>query len=384
MFINCYRQGGGIVVIKMLKFLLHLQYKINKMKKILALLILVFGFTANQSVKAQVTQSAEIDTNTYVIIRNNGNEMIGKIISDDGREVLIQTETLGKIYVPKSDIRSIKKIDVSKDVVNGEYRARGPFTTRYQFTTNSFPIEKGENYALINLFGPEVHFAVSKNFSVGVITTWIASPIVLALKYSIPTNYEKINFGFGTLLGSTGYLNQGRGYGGLHWGMITLGDRKKNLTFSVGYSYAKVNIFNSGFYVEGNYPAIQDPSNPGNPTFNFNLPETKKPIGNAPIIGLGGIVSVGSKASFIFDSMILFGNQTNQYQNYVYNNQGMPSYTSIVNNKTKSTNLILMPGMRFQKSEDKAFQISLTGVIGSTDGERYSFPIPMCSWFYKF
>ena len=55
-----------------------------------------------------------------------------------------------------------------------------------------------------------------------------------------------------------------------------------------------------------------------------------------------------------------------------------------VNNKTKSTNLILMPGMRFQKSEDKAFQISLTGVIGSTDGERYSFPIPMCSWFYKF
>jgi hypothetical protein len=39
-----------------------------------------------------------------------------------------------------------------------------------------------------------------------------------------------------------------------------------------------------------------------------------------------------------------------------------------------------MPGMRFQRSESKAFQISLAGVI--TDG--MSFPLPMASWFYKF
>ena len=87
-----------------------------------------------------------------------------------------------------------------------------------------------------------MHFSVSKNFSVGVMATWIASPIVLALKYTIPTRNEKLNFGFGTLLGSAGYLNQGKGYGGLHWGMLTYGDRKNNVTFSLGYSYLNTGI----------------------------------------------------------------------------------------------------------------------------------------------
>jgi hypothetical protein len=39
-----------------------------------------------------------------------------------------------------------------------------------------------------------------------------------------------------------------------------------------------------------------------------------------------------------------------------------------------------MPGMRFQRSEAKAFQISLAGVIT----QDMSFPFPMASWFYKF
>jgi hypothetical protein len=39
-----------------------------------------------------------------------------------------------------------------------------------------------------------------------------------------------------------------------------------------------------------------------------------------------------------------------------------------------------MPGMRFQRSDSKAFQISLAGVIT----QDISFPLPMASWFYKF
>ena len=369
------------------------------MKKIVALLILFFGFTAVQSIEAQVSQTAEIDTNTYVIIRNNGNELIGKIISDDGREVLIQTEMLGKIYVPKSDIRSIKKIDVSKDVVNGEYRARGPFTTRYQFTTNSFPIEKGENYAVVNLYGPEVQFSITNRFSIGVLSTWIASPIAIALKYTFPTTNEKLNFGVGTILGSSGYFNQGRSFGGLHWGMVTYGDRMNNVTLSVGYSYLRTGTnFGNTLYKPGTYAAVEDQYNPGYYTF-ATLPVLNSskyaPRVGAPIIGLGGIASVGTKASFIFDAMLIMGNiKSYQPTQEILNNYdlqtGYPSSTFVGEvqtgnvEKIKSTNLVLMPGMRFQKKPNEAFQVSLAGVIGSTDGNRYSFPIPMCSWFYKF
>lgn len=369
------------------------------MKKIIALLILVFGFSAFESVKAQVTQSTEIDTNTYVIIRNNGNELIGKILSDDGREVLVLTETLGKIFVPKSDIRSIKKVDLTKDIVNGEYRARGPFTTRYQFTTNSFPIEKGENYAVVNLYGPEVQFSITNRFSVGVLSTWIASPIAVALKYTFPTANEKLNFGVGTILGSSGYFNQARSFGGLHWGMVTYGDRMSNVTLSVGYSYLRTGVrFGNTIYKPGTYAAIEDPFNPGYTAF-ASLPVLNSnkyaPRIGAPIIGVGGITSVGSKASFIFDAMLILGTVKNTtYTQDVINSfdlqTGYPSSTFVGEvqtgavEKIKSTNLVLMPGMRFQKKPNEAFQVSLAGVIGATDGIRYSFPIPMCSWFYKF
>ena len=46
---------------------------------------------------------------------------------------------------------------------------------------------------MINLYGPEVHFAVHKDFSVGVMSTWIGSPLALALKYTRGTANPKIN-----------------------------------------------------------------------------------------------------------------------------------------------------------------------------------------------
>ena len=94
-----------------------------------------------------IAQQNPIDTNTYVVVKNNGVEYIGKILNDDGREILLETKTLGKIFITKSEIKSIMLVSSRKDIVFGEYRAQGPFTTRYQFTTNAFSIKRGENYA---------------------------------------------------------------------------------------------------------------------------------------------------------------------------------------------------------------------------------------------
>lgn len=383
--------------IQQLKSFRHVHFLNHSMKKIKLLFTLLFLFLGTNQILAQNVVNP-VDTNTYVVIRNNGTELIGKIISDDGREVLLESKTIGKIYIQKWDIKSITVFKPENVTKTGEYREKGPFTTRYQFTTNSFPIEKGDNYAVVNLYGPEVQFAVTNRFSVGVIATWIASPIALALKYTIPTNNPKWNFGLGTLLGSTGYINQGRGFGGLHWGMVTYGNRLNNITFSAGFSYLKTGINNNqNLYKPGTYAAQQDPMNPGTYYFQYYFPYLEKnssPMVSAPIIGLGGITSVGKKASFVFDAMLLFGtfkskSYTQDVQNY-YNTTGQPEYTVVSDpietgtEKIKSVNAVIMPGMRFQKSENRAFQISLAGVIGKTDGVGYSFPIPMATWYFKF
>ena len=97
--------------------------------------------------------------------------------------------------------------------------------------------------------------------------------------------------------------------------------------------------------------------------------------------------------------MIIGGNRRTIFDGqdiqYFYDqNTGQPS--SVVYNdpfiEVKSTNVVVMPGMRFQKDQNRAFQVTLSGVIGRREEivnnqlsvNNYSFPIPMLSWFYKF
>lgn len=342
--------------------------------------LLLFGITMT----AQVTPTDSSETSdTFVVTKNDGTEYIGTIISDDGREVLIDTKALGKIYLPKSDIKSIVKIEDANAIVHGEYQAAGPFTTRYAFTTNALPIVKGENYAMINLYGPEVHFAVTDNFSIGIMSSWIASPFILALKYSFKTSESKVNFSLGTLMGTSGYLNTFRGYGGLHWFNVTCGDRKNNITFSAGYAYFQAGNENR-YAVPGIYHNI--------PPYEYTT--ELSPLTKGPVVSVAGICKVGAKASFIFDSMLGAFVRTETSETY---NEITPAsydggmyipatYDYIVEDaETKETALFLMPGMRFQHTDNKAFQISLAGVTLFNDfiGVE-SFPFPMCSWFYKF
>jgi hypothetical protein len=323
-------------------------------------------------------QQNPVDTNTYVVIKNNGMEYIGKILNDDGREILLETNTLGKIYITKSDIKSITLVSARKDVVFGEYRAQGPFTTRYQFTTNAFSIKRGENYALVNLYGPEVHFSLSDRFSLGVMTTWIASPFVLAAKYALLNKSDKWHFALGTMMGTSGYLANFKGYGGLHWAVATYGNRLNNISFSAGYGYLKTGteetIERPGTYIEPNFPSSY---------------EREIPLRKAPLISIAGIFKVGSKASFFFDSMVLFSNQkeirTSTSGGYDPTTQSYSTIiTTVKEERIFKTSLYLMPGMRFQKNENRAFQIALAGVATFDRYDSNSFPIPMCSWFFKF
>lgn len=355
-------------------------------------LIMAFGSLGQQNYDPDAS---------YAVTKNDGTTYIGKILSDDGREVLMMTESLGKIYIPKSDIRSIKKIEPN-DLKRGVYVGENVFTTRYQFTTNAFPIKKGENYAVLNLYGPEVHFSLADNFSVGVMSTWIGSPIALALKYTIPTKDPKLNFGFGTLIGSSGYLNQAQGFGGLHWGMVSYGDRFNNVTASFGYAY-----FNNGS--EGTdwltAPGTYYSSNPMGGGFNFPM---TLPFGTgtykAPIVGLSGMFAVGERATFILDVMGLSASQERYYQTANFDGTEIWNSNVVTINEptpysARSNNLVVMPAMRFQRKDNRAVQFSLAGVIGQTTERNssiyetnlgkeykntYSIPFPMVSWFFKF
>ena len=111
------------------------------------LVTLIFILTATLSSLAQS------DTEIKVVKLTNGNEYIGKIISDDGREVLIETNNVGKIYVNKNDIKSIAAYDPAEfTVLNNDVVKSTAFSTRYTFTTNALPIKKKDSYYMVNLW----------------------------------------------------------------------------------------------------------------------------------------------------------------------------------------------------------------------------------------
>lgn len=108
------------------------------------LLIFVFltGFAQAQE-PSDTTKQAKV-----VVTTQDGNQRIGIILNDDGREILLLTEHIGKIYIRKENIVSIKPFEEKQvQKFNGEYITPGPFTTRYFFTTNSLPIKKGDDKA---------------------------------------------------------------------------------------------------------------------------------------------------------------------------------------------------------------------------------------------
>lgn len=321
-----------------------------------------------------------------IVVLMDGTERIGQILSDDGREILLETAALGKIYISKSDIKEIKLVLGDElETYNGDVRNTGPFTTRYYFTTNALPVKKREDYAMVHLYGPEVHFSVADRFSVGVMTTWIASPFILATKYSFPSKNEKLHLSLGTLVGTSGYLNKFRGYGGLHWGTVTIGDRMKNLSLSVGYSYLNPGFLNSQ-PVPGTY--IEDESKG---YLEADYADVRSGLITAPVVSIAGITKIGKKASFFFDSMIFYYRQdkTVYDQEYFY---GSPNSIVVTSNTYTQNGLAmyLMPGMRLQTRANTAFQLALAGVTlieDINDAEKrniMTIPIPTCSWFFKF
>lgn len=299
----------------------------NSISKIL-LVLFILGISVSQIQAQNITSEVQdtVKKEFYVIKKSDGAEYVGEVISDDGREVLVLTKSIGKIFIIKSDIVSMTRIDASKlsqssDGIYKDFRVEGPYTTRYFFTTNALPIKKKENYMMIGLQGPEVHFAVNDNLSLGVMATWIASPIALAAKYSFESKSEsKTHFALGTIMASSGYLLQAQGFGGIHWATVTQGDRKSNVSFSAGYAYAKLHtenrVFNSN-YIGMKYD-VQYPFNYYNYSEDDELRNkgvdlstglfTPKVRGSA-VLGISGITPIGQKASFIFDALAFLGTE---------------------------------------------------------------------------
>ena len=214
-------------------------------KRTLFLLFLLVGyshFLRAQYVEEVESQESVVDSSQTVLVElKNGNEVLGVIISENGKEITIQTESFGKVIIPWKDISSITTVDESQAPKKGGYYSYNLQSTRYFYGPNGYGLRKGEGYYQnVWIFFNQASYGFTDYFSMGVGTvplnliTGDATPVWIAPKFSIPIKKDMINVGIGFLGGTA--IRESVGGFGIGYGTITIGNRNHNFSISLGFA----------------------------------------------------------------------------------------------------------------------------------------------------
>lgn len=331
-----------------------------------SVVLLIFSHSVSVSAQSE-TDSIPI---TYKIIKQNGAAFVGSIVSKDAREILMQTEEVGLVYIPKHEIEEIIVIETNEEIVTG-----GLFATRYFLTTNGFNIRKGDNYIQWNLFGPDFQFGVADNFTLGIMTSWVGIPIIGTAKYSkqfTDSFYGGIGFLGGT--GSWAFPEYGLL---LPFGFLSKGNRMNNINITAGYgvlfteqSEQDITIYNA-------------PTEYSTNSYDYGYRDYNDAEGRV-LLSAAGMFRINDKYSFVFDSFFMLpGKDKTREELQINHNQATGLDTYAIRTETMKSNplFVLLPGLRFQANESSSFQFGFTGV--HFEGEFLPVPIPMVQLFKR-
>lgn len=215
------------------------------MNKKFLLLILLLGISLQMS----YAQELEEGTPLYQIETMDGNEFIGRILSEDEENVQIQTETLGEITIPRKNIRSMRRLEGSVGQ-DGSVWFENPQASRYFWAPNGYGLKAGEGYyqnvwVLFNQASVGITDHIS--FGAGMVPLFLFSgtstPFWITPKFSVPVVEDKFNLGGGALVGTV--LGENDMGFGIAYGVSTFGSRDRNISFGLGYGYAAGSWANS-------------------------------------------------------------------------------------------------------------------------------------------
>jgi opacity protein-like surface antigen len=298
------------------------------MKSFFRLLILLIFMTSTPLFSQEYVDTKKSEHKVlYVVTKNDGSQYVGYIISQDAREVLIETKSIGQLIIPKHEIRQIKELGDNDKLAGDEVILEDEFISRYFYSSNGFPLKKGEGYVLWSLWGPNLQYGATDRLGLGLATSWIGVPIAFTGKYTFPIG-ENINGAVGAVFatGSWAALDFGLF---LPYTSITFGEPLNNVTLSAGYTGV---AYLSEDFLDGSF-----------------------------VCSIAGRTSITPKLALVLDSYIV------------------PSVDLGGGDRTVFAAII--PGIRIKTGDAKAFQFGFAGVY--FDGEVAPLPIPMLKWFRK-
>lgn len=274
---------------------------------------------------------AQTDSLRNVCVTLETNRIIcGQLLSDDGRELSIQTNDIGVVVLPKVEVIRIEEVGPGEVLHSVGFvldeRASDPRraiqATRYFFAPSAHPLKKGEGYSGLSLLtGANISYGVSDQAIVGLSLSFLG--IGVTTKYSFQ-NKKKENVRYS--MGGLAQLGWS-GDGGIVFPFMnrTKGDENKQMTLGVGYLYGS-----SGLTDEI----------------------------NSPMLNASGSVRINDNSWFISENY------------YFFNPQFFP------------VNLVLSLGVR--RHNPKVARASDVAILGLIQEDGTVIPLPWVSWIWPF
>jgi hypothetical protein len=183
----------------------------------------------------------------YQIVMLNDNKYIGKILSQDEKEIELMTDNMGEVTLSKEFIKSITQIHY-KDIHKGSYWFPNPNATRNLFSPTGYGLKAGEGYyqniyALFNFITLGITDFFSIGFGTELLSLSLWHPIFIANpKFSFELD-EEWHLGLSSMLFIANWSINVNVLG-IHHGVLTYGSRDNNISVGGGI-----------FTVQGNEPS---------------------------------------------------------------------------------------------------------------------------------
>lgn len=269
------------------------------------LFLILIGTTYEASAQTDADWVTETDTSTlYKVSFYDGHYFIGKILSQDEREIQMRVNGRGILFIPIYLVKSIEIVDVASLDDKGNKILSDGQVTQYILNTSAIPLKRGQVVAGVNTIGPDLSVGLTDHLKFRFTTTWVGLPMMGNLTYGV-----KLRKNFHAQIGLMG------GWGS--WGLpeegivlpylgLTFGQERTHLTLSAGY---------------GQY-------------FGWN------DVHNLPYGAISGSLKLSDKLDFIFDSYLtaysynVNWNSSNPSNTYMeYNGMGQIAVRVNYNNR---------------------------------------------------
>lgn len=189
------------------------------------------------SLAVSQAQAQQSDTTTWVLLLNDGGEIMGQILSEDEWAYRVLTAKQGIILVPKYVVKE-KLVPSARDIQISKFSVPNPHPTRYFYSPTAEPLKKGEGYIQSLYFvSAQMQYGFTDHLSAGVATTVVGAPILVSLKYGHKLS-EKVSLAAGIQAGNMSWVNTHLSLG-VGFLTATMGGAENSLSISGGYGFMR-------------------------------------------------------------------------------------------------------------------------------------------------